>query len=65
MDFKESINESYDVEYQEECETGEGCLLINDLDNKKLHKFYIEDIKKLRRFLNRLEGFGIRIETRS
>ena len=59
MDFKENINESYDLEYQEISETGDSVLIIKEIDNNINHIFYPEDVKKLEAFLNRLRKFDV------
>lgn len=59
MDFQENINESYNIMYQEVGEVDDSVLILKDIDNKEEHRFYPEDVKKLRKFLNRLEEFGI------
>ncbi len=59
MDFQENINESYDVVYEEVGETGDSVFIIKDIDKLEEHRFYSEDLVKLRNFLNRLEKFGV------
>lgn len=60
--FVEVINESYDIEYHEDGELDEPVMKIIDKDDDKEHQFYPEDIKIIKQFLNRLEGFGIRFD---
>ena len=52
MDFIENLNESYDLEYHEigECESSE--LILKDIDNDRLYRFYPEDVSKIIKFLN-------------
>jgi hypothetical protein len=59
MDFKENLNESYDLEYQEISETGNPVLILKDIENNVNYTFYPEDVKKLEAFLNRLRKFGV------
>jgi hypothetical protein len=59
MDFKENLNESYDLEYQEISETGDPVLILKDIENNVNYTFYPEDVKKLEAFLNRLRKFGV------
>lgn len=59
MDFFENINESYDIIYEEIGETGDPVFIIKDIDKVEEHRFYPEDLLKIRNFLNRLEKFGV------
>ena len=59
MDFQENIIESYDVKYEEIGEMGDPVFIIKDIDKLEEHRFYPEDLEKLRNFLNRLEKFGV------
>ena len=59
MDFLENINESYDIKYEEIGETGDPVLIIKCIDTGEEHRFYPEDVIKIRRFLERLEMFKI------
>ena len=59
MDFQENINESYDIKFEETGEVGDPVLILKDIDNGTEHRFYPEDVIKIRRFLERLEMFKI------
>lgn len=59
MDFQENLNESYDIKFEEISETGDPVLILKDIDNNIEHRFYPEDVKKIRNFLARLEKFNV------
>lgn len=59
MDFKENINEVFDIEYQEIGELGDPILEIHDKDGGRTWRFYPDDIKVIVKFLDRLKEMKV------
>jgi len=56
MDFIDSVNESWDMRYEETGETGDSVFMLIDIDNDIRHRFYSEDLQILIEFLNDIKN---------
>lgn len=59
MNFKENINEVFDIEYQEIGELGDPMIEIHDNDEDRTWRFYPEDIQIIVKFIDRLKEMGV------
>jgi len=54
-----TINESFELRYYGIKNSEEPAIILKDLDSKEDINFYSEDVKNIKRFLNRLQTFGV------